>query len=247
MGWFRRKARSPVAEQERRWLDERWRWLQKSFGIRTPARVDVVVPTEEFFPEAYDFTFDAAAEVIERVRQYMDLADQQIDFFFYSSEDPWGDNPHVTGGERDGAAGVYEHAYGGDVPRIGIDVRKIEEPISLVATVAHELGHVHLIGGGRLSGDEPDHEPLTDLCTVFLGLGVFTASSAVRQVNYSSLMTEGWSVGRLGYLRQEEYGHALALFARARGEDRPAWLQHVCVDVRSYCKQSMRYLAEEML
>jgi len=44
-------------------------------------------------------------------------------------------------------------------------------------TALHELGHVLLLADGKISKDRKDHEHLTDLLTVWLGLGIFTANS----------------------------------------------------------------------
>jgi len=58
------------------------------------------------------------------------------------------------------------------------------DPMSLVATMAHELGHVILLGGNLLTHDTPDQEPMTDLLTGFTGLGIFTANSAARFMQF---------------------------------------------------------------
>ena len=52
-----------------------------------------------------------------------------------------------------------------------------------------------------------------------------------------------WSVGRLGYISAEIAGYALALYARLRGEPKPAWRKHLSADPRAYFEQSRRYLA----
>ena len=54
---------------------------------------------------------------------------------------------------------------------ISLESSQLTDPMSLVATVAHELGHVRLLGEARIHGGFEDHEPLTDLLTVFFGLG----------------------------------------------------------------------------
>jgi hypothetical protein len=56
----------------------------------------------------------------------------------------------------------------------------IKDPMILVATVAHELGHLILLSDGHIDRSAADHEPMTDLLTVFLGLGIFTANSAAQ-------------------------------------------------------------------
>src|SRR5688572_23737825 len=65
--------------------------------------------------------------------------------------------------------------------------------------------------------------PLTDLLTVFFGLGVFTANAAFSFQQWTNTATQGWQTERRGYLGEEEIGYALALFALLRGEHNPAW------------------------
>jgi hypothetical protein len=76
-----------------------------------------------------------------------------------------------------------------------------------------------------------------------MGLGVITANATIRESYWQSGNWAGWSIGRQGYLLQTVYGYALALFARARGEAKPAWLGHLRPDVRVPCRQGIRYLA----
>ena len=53
------------------------------------------------------------------------------------------------------------------------------DPMALVATIGHELGHERLAGEGRVAG-RADEEQLTDLLTVYFGLGVFNANAAFQ-------------------------------------------------------------------
>ena len=79
------------------------------------------------------------------------------------------------------AAGLYLHAHSRkrsdeNEHRMVVALRStvMRDPLSLVAVAAHELGHVILLGGKLMNADTGDHEPMTDLLTVFLGLGIFT-------------------------------------------------------------------------
>jgi hypothetical protein len=108
--------------------------------------------------------------------------------------------------------------------------------------MAHELGHVHLLGHQRISPEDPDHEPLTDLLTVFFGLGVFSANSVIREHYWHAGQVSGWKIGRQGYLSMPVYGYALARFASSRREDGSGWSNRLRPDVRSAFKKSMRFL-----
>lgn len=81
---------------------------------------------------------------------------------------------------------------------------------------------------------------MTDLLTIFLGMGIFTANSAARFKQYQDGRRQGWSMQALGYLPEQIHGYALAKFAMERGVEKPDWAKHLCTNVRSYFKQSGR-------
>jgi hypothetical protein len=85
-------------------------------------------------------------------------------------------------------------------------------------------------------------EPMTDLVTVYLGLGIFTANASCRFTKFRDERREGWSFGRYGYLSEEVYGYALAVFAKERGETDPAWASHLSTNVRTYFRRSAAWL-----
>lgn len=115
---------------------------------------------------------------------------------------------------------------------------------ALVATIAHELGHVLLLGDGRISAEQEDHEPLTDLLTIFFGLGIFSANAAFE---YSREVRGGYgyaSTSRLGYLTEPMYGYGLARYAWIRGEMDPGWARYVDTNPRTFLKRGLRYLVQ---
>jgi hypothetical protein len=90
--------------------------------------------------------------------------------------------------------------------------------------------------------DEENPEHLTDLLTVFLGMGVFTANAAFQFSQWDEGMMSGWSAGRQGYLTEKMYGYALAVFAWIRGELKPKWAKNLSPNNYTYFKQNMKYL-----
>ena len=87
-------------------------------------------------------------------------------------------------------------------------------------------------------------EALTDLTTIFLGLGIFTSNTLLRRHGWTEGNVEGWRVQRKGYISPEMAGWALALFAWARGEVHPHWERHLATDPKTYLKMGLRYLAQ---
>jgi hypothetical protein len=236
-GWFRSKASCPVEPQDREWIEWRMAWLADTFGWDRMRSVRVILPTPEFFPDAYFGTEVDARVMLSRVCDYMGLPLESVKLSFYKDR-----NPDYEGQWQQGTSGLYHEEQGKFW--ISVEVSNLDDPLGLVGTLAHELAHVHLLGHKRISADVEDHEPLTDLLTVFLGLGVFTANSVIHEDYWNQGHASGWSVGRRGYLSMPMYGYALALFAQARGEVDPVWAKDLRLDVGAAFKQGARFLAE---
>ena len=156
--------------------------------------------------------------------------------------------PNIARGneeEYSGAAGLYFSTTSKETrKKIAINISQFKNPTKLVATIAHELGHVILLGGGKISRDDKDHEYLTDLITVFFGLGIFTANSAFQFSQWQDHSHQGWSASRLGYMSEETFAYSLAGYAWIRGEINPKWSNYLAMNVGHYFKQSMKYLGK---
>jgi hypothetical protein len=237
--WFRPKC--PVPPEEKDWIERRMCWLGAEFGWQRLREAPVVLPTPEFFPDPYAGTEEDVRTLFDRICGYMGIPPDGIELGFYSEEEPELGEQFRLQGRRSGTAGLYR---GGGRTRIDLEVSRLNDPISVVATLAHELGHVHLLGHGRISRDAEDHEPLTDLLTVFLGMGVFTANAYLRESRWQGVQYSGWSLSRQGYLLAPAYGYAFALFAWIRGELKPSWAGHLRLDVRAPFAQGLRYLVK---
>jgi tetratricopeptide (TPR) repeat protein len=99
-----------------------------------------------------------------------------------------------------------------------------------------------LLGNGRISREADDLEPLTDLATVYFGMGIFVANASLRDRNYHVGNWEVWSVSRQGYLTAPILAYALALFAWLRQEAQPDWARYLRLDVRSPFWKALSYL-----
>ncbi|WP_417386939.1 hypothetical protein [Gimesia sp.] len=197
----------------------------------------VILPTTEFFPEEYHRTADEIQIIMKLVAEYMNVDPSLLQLNFYEDF-----RPEIDGMWIESSAGMYSESD--RIFDIWLEIHSLDNPLNLIATLAHEIGHVLLLGQRRISHNEEDHEPLTDLLTVFLGLGLFPANVAVQERYWNDGPLSGWSMGRQGYLSMDMFGYAFALFAIARGEIAPKWLTQLRLDVRSACKQGMRYITE---
>jgi hypothetical protein len=252
MPWF--SPRLPVNGEERIWVDDGFRRLEKMLGRSRMLGAKVILPNDQYFPDPYDKSPAGAEKLFQRMCAYLqvDRARIELEIFPDETEELREILPYWSGGSG-GCAGLYTHDPQSN-PRNAIKENRpmmvalrstlLKDPLVLIATVAHELGHVILLGGGLIDPATPDHEPLTDLLTVFLGFGIFTANSAALFRQFHDERRHGWSMQRLGYLRQEIYGYALARFAVERGEIKPDWMRHLSANVRTYFKRSRAWLAK---
>jgi len=207
-------ATCPVNPREQQWIEESLAWLRTAFGAPRAVLTDL-----------------AENDIVGRLCQLMDVDPKTITVELYgdSAEDDLARAAGLTVRSR-GAAGHYRRENGR--PVIALD--RTLTSTRLVATVAHELGHVLL--DGRY--DAEDHEPLTDLLTVHFGLGVFGANACFD----FSQDHQRRQVRRLGYLTEPMYGYALACHAHSRGELRPTWAAQLDVNPRVHLKRGLRHL-----
>jgi hypothetical protein len=242
MFWSKPTMTLPAEEQE--WIDQSFNWLLKQFGNDYFLRRQTVLPVAAAFPDRYDGNEDSALQVFRRICVYMDVDPDSVEVSFFEDWEQLSDNKlKLAVEEKPGAAGYYYHPKepGGKM-RIALRASKLLDPIALVATIAHELGHVILLGGGRISRDQEKHEHLTDLITVFLGMGIFTANAAFQFHQWRSHSHQGWKASRLGYMSEEMFGYSLAGYCWLRQEPKPRWTDLLNMNVRHYFKNSLAYL-----
>lgn len=230
----------PVSTEARDWIDESMEWFTGQFG-RDAACRRAVEPTPEFFPEPYAGTDADVRGVVDRVCTFMDVDSAHVRVNFIGTTD---DEllRHLPGYTLSSSGAAAEYVRDGDTDVITISRTTAASARHTVAAIAHELGHARLLGEGRIIATRRDQEQLTDLVTVFLGMGIFTANAAFEFTTRRDSQRSGWSAQRLGYLSEQMYGYALAVWARLRGETDPTWARHLDTNPRSYMRQSARFL-----
>ncbi len=214
-------------------------WLVEKVGAETIRRARVVLPTEEFFPDPYDGSPSAVRALLDRVCGYIEVDPSRVELQFYSEKKPSSSGVSVTDPDG-GTAGLYSEAQG--KAAIWLEASHLEDPLSVVATFAHELCHFHLLGRRLLDPPTEDHEPLADLATVCFGLGAISANAVIRETSWHAAGWEGWRAGRHGYLTAAMLGYALAWFAWYRGESGPAWANRLRPDALDAFRKGLRYL-----
>lgn len=242
LGLLKRSRSAPVADLERRFIEEALLWFAEQFSW-APVAAPVVIPTTDFFPSEWSGTDGEVEDLLTRLCAMMRLDSGRVQLtVFEEDEDPATYLTQAYESQHSGPAGLFfdEEHEGRFI--IAVAEWALDEPGSLVATLAHELAHVHLLGDKRLSSENESHERMTDLLTVFFGLGVFTANAAFQFSQWQDSGWQGWSTRRLGYLDESELGYSLAAYAWARNESDAQWSTHLVDGVRSYFRKALRYL-----
>jgi hypothetical protein len=212
-------------------------WLVEQFTLRRLKSGTIVLPTTDFFPDDYQVTDAEVRNILEIVCRHMDWPVERVRLDYYEDAHP------RYGMDQDGELNPYENTDDG-FP-VCLDVRSVDDPFTVVGVLAHEVGHIHLLGQGRLSRDAEDLEPLADLLAVFMGLGILVSSIAIRESHWRiGAKGAGWIMERCTYLSMDQFGYALALYQLARGDGENGWTKYLRPDVLNAYRQGIRYVQE---
>lgn len=218
----------PVDEATRVWLENAFLALLDIFGKENTQNRTVLIPERIHFPIRYDGSEQAAFETLRITASQMEVPIESIKLDFYDE--------HLRQTTEGTPGGLYWGKGENDKFEISLARKKLDEPENMIATLAHEIAHIKLLGENRM---EENDEPITDLTTIFFGLGIFNANAAFQ--TFGDAKYYGWS--QSGYLTQMEWGYALALFAYVREEHYPDWVNYLCKNVKADFIQSQRFIS----
>lgn len=239
-----KKPVCPIPEERREWLEHAFNWLVGAFGEETIMNRPVLTPHHSDFPIQYNGSHESAFKTVEIIACQMEIDPNDIELFFYQdgirevSTGDLGSSIFTTGEGKEGVKssnGRYMGRQDDGKFHIALQEKNLLEPEYMVATLAHELSHIKLLGEERLLEND---EQVTDLNTIIFGLGIFNANAAFA--SYQNFRSQGWR--KLGYLTQMDWGYALALFTQLRRENDPDWTKYLCKNVKSDFVKSYRYL-----
>jgi hypothetical protein len=197
-----------------------------------------VLPTEEFFPDPYDGSETAARVMLDRVCGWMGADPNTVKLQFYSNNRQFSIT-NESGRDVGVAGGTYHNSGSGFVIRL--DRSKLDQPMSLVATMSHELAHVRLLGEDRIRSSQWDNELLTDLTVIFHGLGIFRANHPAYWHEHAGTWPDT-DIPRPEYMTLPMLGYALAYRSWLREELPVKWDRHIKPASRAEFKQACRFL-----
>jgi hypothetical protein len=227
------------------WLFAVYQWLLTNFdGYEAFSQTPLVTPTDEFFPIQGLEGEALGDELFQLVLQYAGLEQWscRLEIIGHITVgDTMRDIPH-DGIEDESPGGTFEVGPASEaIIRYREDM--LDNPVGLVATLAHELSHYLIATTGQSPpGGEEAYEPATDVGAVFMGFGIFMANAAFVYEKFSDLSTHGWRVGSQGYLSEEELSYALAIFSELLDIDPRQVRRHLDPNPRSYYKAALKDL-----
>lgn len=228
MGWFTPSC--PVTTYEKAWVETRLGWLADKLGIDRLLKAPVVLPTADFFPEEYEGTDRDAEIIMDRLCGYMQIDRRTVVLQVLHDDD------------MPGAAGQYLRHERRERAVVRLAQSMLYNREAVIATIAHELAHEILLGGKLLDGNEKDHEWVTDLLPVFLGLGIFATNATVQEGHMREGNFYWWSISKHGYLPMRVFAYALSCFATVREERKPEWRRSLRPDAAADLKAGMKYI-----
>jgi len=231
----------PVPEASQKWIETAFPFLVKLFGEEKIRHKKVLVPHHSDFPIHYDGGVDAARNTLDIVARQMDVTpdDVMLDIYtdgtrsistgspmggdiFLGREEHTDDNTEIPGDTS-----AYRGRQEDGKLHIWLEQRRLTDPERMVPHFAHELARI-LIMESIQSEDDPR---LAEMTTMMFGLGIFNANTSFLSA-------------KKGYILQREWGYALALFARTRGESHPDWVKYLTRNIRSDFDKSQAYLKD---
>ncbi|MGX1928022.1 hypothetical protein [Flagellimonas sp. 2504JD4-2] len=238
--FWNKKKKLPITEEDKTWVDEDLNWLRREFGEEHFLEIQTVTPTRDFYERTFDGTEKDAEFILERTMELMDIRGTEIKLEFFSDQTiEMADGTILTTpadihGSWESASGTYRKTEKETI--ISIERGQLSNPVSLIATISHELAHQILLGESRI---EENDEYLTDLTAITYGFGIFIGNSRFQY----SASGFGWQSSGQGYLPEQIIAYAMARLSKQRNED-ANYTQFLDKSLKKYFDQSYSWLLE---
>ena len=230
------RPRNPLSQDEWDWLLATLKWLETEFPDRQAGAI--ALPSADHFPVASTDPTERATQLFEHVRAKCALEHIAVNLIAVEGQSgpPVALSPAIAAQKWSSAAGTFQidaEGTGSNVPTITYAAEDMGDPITLIATFAHELAHLQLAYAPSCPpGGEECEEEATDFTAVWMGFGVFLAESAFV---YSADNTQ-WGYRAQGYLNRIQLLTTMAVVAARSGQSLEpvyaAMSKHLASDLR---------------
>lgn len=235
-----KKAYEPLDYELRKYFENNILCLIDFFPESPLENRKVFLPTQDDIPINWNKSKEDAIEALKIVSEAMRIDPDEIELDFYSegmTELSTGTFPLFLENdtEEDLTAGLYFDKNTDGKYVVAINETNFGNPDALIATLAHELCHIKLLGEKKM---EENDEHMTDLATVFFGFGVFSSNASFQ----FSQEYDRWGYRSTGYLNYDEWAYSLALFAFLRYEENPAWSEFLNPTIKKEFHRCLQYM-----
>lgn len=239
------KPKPTVTPEDKEWIEDAFIWFEEQYGRDFLKSLKIVEPTKAFFQHTFTGEKADAEFVLAQLLVYMDIKGINVELYYFSEAPMEFSDEGIevtqseegTGLSSNYALGKYSEKDQNTV-EIGIEMSQLKNPQSLIATIAHELSHLILLGEGRL---EENDEELTDLNCIALGLGIFIGNSIFSFQQWQGVSHQGWQANRQGYIPEQVAAYAMALFNQYQ-ENEDDWPKHLNKSMSKLYKKNLKYL-----
>ena len=237
-----KKNYEPLNYEQRKYFENNILCLNNDFTELSLEQRKIFTPTELDFPIEWNGSEENAFDVLKIVSANMQLNPNEIKIDFYEEglkEINAGSSVIFLENDDENTltAGLYYGKNKDGYYEISINTDTLKNPTALIATVAHELCHIKLLGE---KNTEENDEYLTDLAVVFFGFGIFSANASFQFFQ----QYDRWGYNGVGYLKYDEWAYSLALFAFLRYEDNPEWANFLNPTIKKEFKRCLAYMLE---
>ncbi|MCG8653100.1 MAG: hypothetical protein MI861_24890 [Pirellulales bacterium] len=221
------KPRAPLTTFQRLDIELLMRRTIEMIGRRVVVEAEVVTDVNQLGLD--DSSQDALVSTASReVRRRMDMEDVPLDVQVVKESELAYPSLYKKAGEE------------GQPALIQLSDETVSDPLRTFMELAYQYSQHYW---SNVPNPRPlDQDPrTTNLLPVCYGLGVLASDASLYDLQWSQAGWSGFTISRSGYYNTVELGYALALFARARGEIKPAWSRSLRLDSKATAQQAWRF------
>jgi hypothetical protein len=177
----------------------------------------LVEPSDRWFPDRWTPDADGVERLLRRVLAHAGLGELGLTIEIDRFADARG-KVLMDGrpGGHEGTAAWFAGIHDG-VCSFGVDTHQLGDPVGLIGTLAHEVGHAYRHANQLVQPVRAHEERLTDLTTIYLGFGVLTVNATQRFRSGQHGAGSWYSRAESGYLPMQSMSYLLAAHVVARG------------------------------
>lgn len=205
-----------------------------------PAR-ELQLPGRKAFPPTEQTGHAKAQHYFDLVRQCMGLEERDYTLIAQPRRIDMSKVAPLGRHEGGGPAGTI--SVRGNVAQITYDPSILDDPQNAIIVFAHELAHDLMLDASSPPPGGPEMiEPATDLIAAHMGFGLFGANTAFEFKQFTDFDRQGWSYARRGYLTENHWGFAIALFMALRSIETGAIDGYLKSHLVAVVKRARKYI-----